>query len=222
MEAGYLPTGLVNFLANIGWTFGDDREKFSIDEALERFELANISPTPASLPYSKLDWLNNQYIQELSNEELVKQLYPFMMKHEVEISADALLILAPVIKMRLKKLSDAFDQLAFLTAEAPLPTLVKEVTHKKMGPTAAAQGYDKTIAFLDALDPTSFNVEKISDGLRQIGEEVSEGGKPGPFLGTLRFVVTGQQVSQPQFESFVALGQERVIKRLQAARALLN
>ena len=220
IEAGYLQDAMINFLSNIGWTFGDDREKFTLDEILERFDLADVSPAPAKLPYSKLDWLNNQYIQELSDEALVELLYPFILKRGLEISPDVLLVLAPVIKMRLKKFTDIFDQIAFLTEEAPLPDSIEAVTHKKMKAEAAAEAYQKTIAYLEGLEDAQFTAEAISDDLRAIGESVTENSKAGPYLGTLRFVVTGQKVSPPLFESMVALGKDQVLKRLRAAQAV--
>lgn len=222
MEAGYMPEAVVNFLANIGWTFGDDQEKFTMSEALERFELAEVSAAPAKLPYSKLEWLGNQYFKELSDDLLVKKLYPFLKQHQIEISAETLLILAPVIKMRLKKLSDAVSQLAFLSEPPPLPSSIEEVTHKKMGPEAAVAAYKKTIAFLEGLSAEQFEVDTIAAGMREIGAAVIDGGKPGPYLGTLRYVVTGQKVSPPLFESVVALGKDRVLARLVAAQKLLD
>lgn len=76
MQGGYLPKAVLNFLANIGWTFGDDVEKFTMDEAIARFDLATVSPAPTKLPYSKLDWLNGQYIQEMEPLELARAVRP--------------------------------------------------------------------------------------------------------------------------------------------------
>ena len=64
-EAGYLSEAVVNFLANVGWSFGDNREMFTVEEAIQRFDLADLNPAETKLPYDKLDWLNGQYIQEL-------------------------------------------------------------------------------------------------------------------------------------------------------------
>ncbi len=222
MEAGYLPEAVVNFLANIGWTFGGDREKFTMAEALVRFELADISPAPTRLPYSKLDWLDNQYIQELSDEALVSRLHPYLERHGKAISKKALLVLAPVIKMRLKKLSDAFDLLAFLFEDEPLQAGLEQLTHKKMDRAAAAAALRETRAFLEALTPAEFTLERIAARLTTIGEAHTETGKAGPFLGTLRFIVTGQQVSPPLFESIVALGCQRVVGRINQGLAILT
>jgi glutamyl-tRNA synthetase len=71
--AGYLPPALNNFLANVGWSFGDDREIFPIEEAIPRFRLEDINPAPTRLPYDKLDWLTGQWIQEMDPLALPRQ-----------------------------------------------------------------------------------------------------------------------------------------------------
>ena len=65
-EAGFLPKAVVNFLANVGWSFGDDVEIFTLEEAMPRFESDRQStPRLRACPTTKLDWLNGQYIQQM-------------------------------------------------------------------------------------------------------------------------------------------------------------
>src|SRR5690606_19213692 len=73
-RAGYLPQAVVNFLTNIGWTFGDDREIFSVEEAIERFDLRDVHPSNSRYPIEKLDWLNGEYIRAMSPDELAPLL----------------------------------------------------------------------------------------------------------------------------------------------------
>ncbi len=113
-EAGYLPQALNNFLANVGWSMGDDREKFPIEEAIPRFRLEDINPAPTRLPYEKLDWLNGQWIQDMEPLELARAVKPFLDRQGHEISAEALLAVAPTLRVRLKKLTEAADLLKFL------------------------------------------------------------------------------------------------------------
>src|SRR5215207_10121512 len=71
---GYLPEALDNFLTNIGWSFGDEREIFTMLEAIERFDLARINPANSAFPPEKLDWLNGEYIRALKIEDLARRL----------------------------------------------------------------------------------------------------------------------------------------------------
>jgi glutamyl-tRNA synthetase len=212
MAGGYLPEAVLNFLANIGWTFGDDVEKFTMQEAIARFDLAGVSPAPTKLPYSKLDWLNGQYIQEMEPLELAKAVRPFLEAAGLEVNVDALLVVMPPMRVRLKRFPDAIPFLRFLSEEKPLPANGEALTHKQMPLPAAAAAFRETREVLASLEP--FTLEAISAQLMAIGEKHTTTGKPGPFLGQMRLAVTGQQVSPPLFESVVALGRARVVQRL--------
>ncbi len=219
-DAGYLPQALNNFLANVGWSFGDDREKFPIEEAIPRFRLEDINPAPTRLPYDKLDWLNGQWIQDMEPLELAQAVKPFLERQGHEISAEALLAVAPSLRVRLKKLTDAADFLKFLweDEESAVPP-AERLTHAKMPGDAALRGLQSARAFLALAQP--FDTATLSAGLTAIGEENTTNGKAGPFLGVLRLAVTQQDVSPPVFESIVALGRNRTLSRLDDAIEVL-
>ncbi|MFO7661924.1 MAG: glutamate--tRNA ligase [Chloroflexota bacterium] len=220
-EAGYLPPALNNFLANVGWSFGDDREIFPIEEAIPRFELADINPAPTRLPYDKLDWLTGQWIQEMDPLALAQATRPFLEARGHEVSPEALLAVMPAMRIRMKKLTDAEPFLQFLWDENRVASLAADrLTHSKLPADAAARGLQKAHDFLASIQP--FDYETISAGLTTIGEGVTVNGKAGPFLGVMRLAVTGQDVSPPLFESILALGRERTLARLDQAITLLD
>ena len=212
MAGGYLPEAVLNFLANIGWTFGDDIEKFTMEEAIARFDLATVSPSPTKLPYSKLDWLNGQYIQEMEPLALARAVRPYLEAAGLEVNVDALLVVMPPMRVRLKRFPDAIEFLRFLGEEMPLPESAEALTHKHLPLEAAAAAFREARDLLANLEP--FTLENISEKLLALGEKHTANGKAGPFLGQLRLAVTGQQVSPPLFESVVALGRARVVQRL--------
>jgi glutamyl-tRNA synthetase len=219
--AGYLREALLNFLINVGWHFGDDVEKFSMEEAIARFDLADISPSPVKLPYSKLDWLNGQYIQEMSPMELAGAITPHLEDAGFEVETSNLLPLMPALSVRLKRLTEAVDQLRFLYDDE-LPTyVVDDLTHRKMGQAAARQAFQETRELVASLDDP-LPVEALDAGMREIGERNTDNNKAGPFLGTARFAITGQQVSPPLFESMAALGKEHCLRRLDNIIAVLS
>ncbi len=220
-DAGYLPQALNNFLANVGWSFGDDREKFPIEEAIPRFRLEDINPAPTRLPYDKLDWLNGQWIQDMEPLELAQAVKPFLERQGHEVGAEALLAVAPSLRVRLKRLTDAADFLKFLweDEESAVPP-ADRLMHAKMPGDAALRGLQSARAFLALAQP--FDVATLSAGLMTIGEENTTNGKAGPFLGVLRLAVTQQDVSPPVFESIVALGRNRTLSRLDDAIELLS
>ncbi len=212
VNAGYLPQAVNNFLANVGWTFGDDIEKFTLEEAIARFDLADVSPTPMKLPYSKLDWLNGQYIQEMDNGELVRALRPYLEAEGWKVNLDALLILIEAMKPRMKTFPDAIPFLRFLFDDVPFTETAESLTHKQLPTENAQAAYQETCDFLATVHP--FHVPTISAGIGKIAEKHTLNGKIGPFLGKLRLGMTGQKVSPPVYESIVAMGQERSLARL--------
>lgn len=215
INAGYLREALVNFLLNVGWSFGEDREKFTIAEALARFELADISPTPVKLPYSKLDWLNGQYIQELDAETLADLVTPYLEEAGYVVNdRDALLALMPPMSVRLKRLTEAVEQLQFLYAPQPFSVPADQLYDVKRLPLPKALA-----AFSAARDVVRtlelFDLDNVGNAMIAVGEAHTTNSKAGPFLGRARLAITGQKVSPPLFESMVALGRERSLDRLQ-------
>ncbi|MEW5987353.1 MAG: glutamate--tRNA ligase [Chloroflexota bacterium] len=219
-QAGYLPQAVVNFLANVGWAFGEDREKFPIEEAIPRFELKSINPAPARLPYAKLDWLNGQYIQAMTPLELARAVKPFLDAAGYEVNPEALLTVIPSLSVRLKRLNEAVEFLRFLFDDRPLALTAADLTDKKLGADGGLAAYRQARDLVAAVEP--YNLEQIEAGLRQLGERVSSNGKAGPFLGKLRLAITGQPVSPPLFESMLALGRQRVLGRLDEVIALMG
>jgi glutamyl-tRNA synthetase len=219
-ENGYLPEAVINFLTNVGWSFGDDREIFTVAETLERFELSQLNPAPTSLPYSKLDWLNGQYIQNLTPLELAQAIKPFLEREGYEVNVPALLDIVPSMSVRLKRLPEALEWLRFLYEDTPLEATAEQLTHKKMPLEFARTAFAEAKALVATVEP--FDTETIGAALREIGDRNTENNKAGPFLGTMRFAMTGQKVSPPLFESMVALGRERTLARLDEVLAVLG
>lgn len=211
-DAGLLPQAIVNFLANVGWSYGDDREKFTLQEAAPRLKLEDINPAPSRLPYDKLDWLNGQYIQEMSPLDLAQAVKPFLDQAGYEVNPEALLLVMPAMSVRMKRLPDAIPFLRFLFEDVPLELTAEDLVHKKMTFEQAKEGFGRARNFVRDVQP--YDLDHISAGIIEIGEGVTTNGKAGPFLGAMRLAVTGQQVSPPLFESMLALGRECTLARL--------
>ena len=219
-DAGYLPQALNNFLANVGWSFGDDREIFPIEEAIPRFAIEDINPAPTRLPYDKLDWLTGQWIQMMEPLELARAVRPVLARQGHEVGAEALLAVAPALKVRLKKLTDAEGFLRFLWDDEDggfAAPAADRLVSAKLPADAARRGLQAARDLIAAAQP--LDVATLSAGLTAVGESVTTNGKAGPFLGALRLAITGQDVSPPVYESIVALGRGRALARLDSVIA---
>lgn len=221
MEAGLLKEAIVNFLTNVGWSFGNDQEKYTQEEAIARFDLADLSPVSVTLPYNKLDWLNGQYIQEMEPQALAEAVKPFLEKEGFQVDVERLVPAMGAMSVRLKRFPDAVPFLRFLYEETPLPAeTAADVAGRKLPVDAARAAVQKSRDFLASVE--SFDLETIKAGLMEIGEAHTENGKAGPFLGKMRLLVTGQKVSPPLFESMMALGRDRTVARLDQVLALFE
>jgi glutamyl-tRNA synthetase len=124
------------------------------------------------------------------------------------------------LSVRLKRLTDAAPTLRFLYVDEPLAASIDDLTDKKLELPAARQAFAEAEAFVASVEP--YDLDHISQGLLEIGARHTANGKAGPFLGRMRLAVTGQKVSPPLFESMLAMGRERVLRRLNETLAILS
>jgi glutamyl-tRNA synthetase len=213
-EQGFLPEALRNFLALMGWSMPDGREKFSFDHLVQHFAWDRFSPVGPVFDVTKLEWLNGKYIEDLSPEELLQRARPFLPGPDEEA---ALALLAPTLTTRLKKLSEIGDQVDYLYVgklDLDRQLLVK-------------QGLDAERA-RDALTVAQHVVRTVGpftpDALEGAFTEERErrDWKPRPFFMTLRVALTGKTVTPPLFAVMAALGRERTLARLVDAERLLE
>ncbi len=220
VNGGYLPTAVNNFIANVGWASGDDQEIFTVADIIPRFDLTDVNPSPTSLPYAKLDWINGQHIQQMDPLDLAKAIKHFLEAAGYEVNIAALLAVVPAMRVRLKRLTEAVDFLHFLFADdEPFTLTAADLTHNQLPLDAARQGYAQVRDFVQ--NTPNFELDAINTAVTQIGESVTTNSKAGAFLGRLRLAITGQQVSPPLFESMVALGRQRTLARLDHVLARL-
>jgi len=213
-EGGYLPEALVNFLTNIGWSFGDDREVFSVEETIERFDLSRVNPAGGAFPIDKLDWLNGLYIREIgSDERLARLLRPVFEEAGYEVNLDVLLRVVPLLKVRIKTLQDAIPMAGFFFADEFTPPGPDLLIQKGMDSASTRAVLEAAIATIEALP--DFRAATQEAAFRALAESLNL--SASKVFGTVRAATTGQQVSPPLFESNEILGREKVLTRLRLA-----
>ena len=224
-DAGYLPDAMFNFLTNVGWNYDPVEEVFSREEAIERFQLEEINPSAAALPYEKLDWLNSLYIRALKPEALKSALIPFLSRQlalpEAELAGDLMLdILVPVIQERIKRLDEAADWLdwAFQDAEEIDYNEPKLLIGRKMDAGGSIEMLQAGASLLKSVEP--FAAEPIQRAFRERADELEV--KAGSFFGPIRGAISGKKVSPPLFESIEALGREETLRRIARAKLALE
>jgi glutamyl-tRNA synthetase len=213
---GYLPEAMVNFLALLGWSPGDDRELLSRDELVRAFALEGISGGNAVFNPEKLDWMNQQHIMRLATEELGSRLEPYLRdaglwREEFATHRRSWYLgLVELFKPRLTRLTSfAAEAGPFLTDEIA----TEEVAARKhLKPELAAPLQELRAAF-DALDP--FTTTTTEQALRSVAERHTL--KPAALIHATRVAVTGRAASPGLFEVLEILGRPLVVQRMTAA-----
>ncbi len=217
IEAGYLPEAVVNFLTNIGWSFGEDREVFTVQETIERFDLSRVNPAGGAFPIEKLDWLNGVYIREMADDELARRLLPVFEKAGYPVDLERVRRVVPLIKVRIKTLNDALDMAGFIFTPSFTPPSAEQIVQKGMDAASTRAALQAAADRLAALP--DFSATTQEHALRALADEL--GLKTGQLFGALRAATTGQQVSPPLFETMEVLGREETLKRIRQAIAQL-
>jgi glutamyl-tRNA synthetase len=208
-EQGYLAEALVNYLALLGWSPGDDREIIALDEMIRLFDLARVSSNPAAFDLEKLTWMNTLYVQQLDDDELAARSVHFFSQEGLGVEPAVLRAAMPAVRERVHTLRDVVDLLRFLFSDDVVPN---EQAAKLIA--KAPDGYLKGVA--DALDALSgWEHRAIADALDRAAEEAglsrTKGWQP------VRAAVTGSNVSPPLPESLELLGRDRTVARIRAA-----
>ncbi len=116
-EQGYLPEAIVNYLALLGWSAGDDREFLSREELIDAFDLERVSSNPAAFDTEKLTWMNQHYLQRLDDDDLAARCLHFLAEAGLMPEPAALRSAMPLVKERMKTLAESADLLRFLFSD---------------------------------------------------------------------------------------------------------
>lgn len=217
-KAGYLPEALVNFLTNVGWAFGDDREIFIPEEAMARFEIKDINPAGSKLPFDKLIWLNGQYIIKMAPDALAEKIKPYLEADGLMVDMDKLRAITPHIQERIKTLGEASEWLTFLFRDEIVIDDPAQLIQKKMDADSTQRALQAAYDTLNGLD--DFSHEKQEAAMRALAEQL--GLSAGQLFGSVRVATSGQPVSPPLFQSMELLGKEASLGRIRNAIAMLE
>jgi glutamyl-tRNA synthetase len=211
---GYLAEAMVNFLALLGWSPGNDREIFTKDELVQAFTLEGISSSNAVFNPEKLDWFNGEHIARMPAREIAARIEPLLREAGLWRNEYAgplagwLDQVIDLLKPRARKLEDfvARGKPFFVDRVEYDPAAVKK--HLSAEHLAA-----RMRALRDALASTDpFDAAGSEATLRRVASEQGTGA--GPLIHATRVGVTGAAVSPGLFEVLALLGRERTVARL--------
>jgi glutamyl-tRNA synthetase len=213
-ERGFIPEGLLNYLALLGWSIAPDRDIFSLDEMVAAFDVVDVNPNPARFDQKKADALNAEHIRLLDEDEFIARLRAYFVTHGHDTGLDdgRFAEAARLVQTRIVVLGDAWDLLKFLN-DADFQ-LDEKSAAKELGPDAAPV-LDAALSALEEVG--EWTAAKIEIALKvALLENLAL--KPRKAFGPIRVAATGASVSPPLFESLELLGRDRSLRRLRAGR----
>ena len=216
---GFLPEAFRNFLALLGWSAGGDEEFLRTNELIQKFSLEGVSRTNGVFDRSKLEWFNTQYLQKLPIEELLPEVEAELKrsglwKNDWSSGAGRAWFARTVdlLRPRTRLLPDFSTWSRAFFAD--------DFTRD---PAAKAKFWKDAALVKDLLAKTAEALEKLPEwnhdtcdhATRAVAE--AAGVKAGVLINAIRVAIVGQAVAPPLFDTMVALGQERVVRRLREA-----
>ena len=218
-DLGYLPEALVNYLARLGWSAGD-QEIFSLTELIEKFSLENVGKAPAVFNPEKLLWLNHHYIQQADPGRLAGLVLDLLKKDGIvtegnEPDSAWMNSLVKILQERSHTLVEMKDAAkAFFVEEIEMQEKAKA---KHLKPDIAPV-LTTLVERLKVVDPfTHDGIEKVFNGM------VEETGlKLGKIAQPVRVALTGGTVSPGIYEVIEVMGKEKTLKRIKAAVGMIK
>ncbi|MGP5380904.1 glutamate--tRNA ligase [Glutamicibacter arilaitensis] len=216
-DNGFIPEGLLNYLALLGWSLSADEDIFSREQLVEAFDVADVLSNPARFDVKKAEAINGTHVRMLEAQDFRDRLVPYLKaaglvgEELTERENDILDQAAPLVQERIALLGEATDMLEFLF-KSDDEIVIDEKALKGM-PANLVEVVDATVQGLETL--TEWNAETIQAALRtKLVDELEL--KPRQAFGPARVAISGKRVSPPLFESMEILGRESSLKRLRA------
>jgi glutamyl-tRNA synthetase len=219
---GYLPEAMLNFLALLGWSPGDDSELHGVDDLIARFALDGIGSASAVFNTEKLDWMNSQHIMRMDTRELAARVEPFLRDAGLwrteygGAKHDWFCAVLELFKPRAKRLTEFVERGTPFFAEV---TAYDAAAQKKLW--AAPETQELLTALADRLGAVEpFDPPAIEPVVRALADERAV--KATALMQAVRLAVSGSSASPGLFEMMALVGREAVIARLRRAAAHLT
>jgi glutamyl-tRNA synthetase len=193
-DMGILPNAMLNYLARLGWGHGND-EIFSMDQAIEWFDIKDVGRNPARLDKKKLSHINGHYIRHTSSSVLAKKILPNLNKRGVKPqSFDMVVEAVDCLKERSSDMNALVDGMMFLWTKSPIELSEPLSDEDKL----------VLIRVRESLEQAEWNHDGVMNALNGAAEGL--GIKLGKAIAPLRMALTGSKTSPPIWDCLRLLG----------------
>lgn len=218
VKEGYLPQAIINYIALLGWCPKDNQEIFSMDELIGVFSVDGISKSPAIFDYDKLEWMNGEYIKNMTLDEFAAVAEPYL-KQGIKNESIDLKKVAAILQQRVTRLTQIPDMVSFFDVQ---PEYEKELFVNKKSKTNLENSPVVLQMVIDKLKTLeSWDHDSIHDCLINLAQE--QGLKNGTVMWPARIAVSGKTVTPGgAIEILDILGREEAIGRMEKGLAKLK
>jgi glutamyl-tRNA synthetase len=218
-DMGYLPNALINYLARLGWSHGD-QEVFTQEEMIQFFSLENVNTSAAIFNPDKLQWLNQQYIQNTGSIDLATKLEPFLIKEGIlnnqhGLSKEDIAKPIPSLNQRFQTLIEMAQKSAFYFKKE---LTFDEKARDKFLNKDIKPHIEKLIIAINDIAMLEHN--PLENLFKKIAEEA--GLKLGKLAQPVRVALTGSTASPGIYDVVLLLGKTTTLKRLNEAISFIN
>jgi glutamyl-tRNA synthetase len=211
IEQKFEPEALVNFLAYLGWSPGDDSELHTMDELIDLFSLDRVSKSGAVFDYKKLIWYNEHYLREKSTEELFPRVKEIAKEHGIDPDEEYMKKIIPLMKDRVSKVEDFITDGKFFFED---PEKYDEEASKKWKEDSAELLNDY-VEKIEQLDEDEFEAKTLKNKIKEVINAHDVGF--GPLMMPLRVAVSGMGYGPDLTPTIELLGKETTIRRINQA-----
>jgi glutamyl/glutaminyl-tRNA synthetase len=210
---GYLKEAIINFIALLGWSPGDDREFFTLEELIQAFHIEGLNKSPAIFNMDKLTWFNSEYIRKMPFVDYLEMASPWFDKtlHSTDIDYE---YLAKLMQGRTEVFNRIPEMIAFLKEMPEYDISLYNHKRMKSTPETALNALEFALPILEKI--STWEEQAIHDNL--IGSIKDAGLKNGLVLWPLRIALSGLE-STPggAVEIAYLLGKDESIRRVKNA-----
>ena len=203
-DEGYLPDAVINYLALLGWSPGDDREILTRDEMIAEFRLEDVKSAPAIFDLKKMSAVNAEYLRALAPEQFLETSQAWM--------AERWAAVAPLVQTRVRTLGEVYPMVDFLYLADPVIDDLAWEKERRRQPAFSGLLEAAATAYADI----GWEAAAIREATESAAESVGVT-QLGKAQAPIRLAVTGRAVGPPLFESLEVLGRERTLARMAAA-----
>lgn len=215
---GYLPQAVVNYIALLGWCPKDNKEKMTMQELIDEFDVSGISHSSSIFDEAKMRWLNGEYLKAMSEQDFEKVATPWI-KQAIGDKDYDVKELALLMQTRVDVLSEIPEKLAFLNEFGEHDLAMYEHQKMKVTKDVAKRALGVAIAALEDFD--DWSADAIKEQIKTKSEE--EGIKSGQVMFTMRVALTGAPVTPGgAIEMAVVLKKDEILRRMRYSLSLLE